>query len=138
MFKLALMFIAIVFAHGEDAPGPHGGHIVMPANFHTELVLDKNGTSFQVYLLDIQFKNPITKKSEVKARYIEKKKITAIKCSAMDHHFMCESAVKMKTGFLKIKATRDGVEAPTEAAYELPLKVFKTAPVKADDHSVHH
>ena len=48
------------FAHGEDKPGPHGGHIRMPANFHTEVIQDLDG-SFHIYLLDMQFKEPIVK-----------------------------------------------------------------------------
>jgi len=30
-------------AHGEEIPGPHGGYVQMPANFHTEVVPDTSG-----------------------------------------------------------------------------------------------
>ena len=138
MLKLAMFLIGLAFAHGEEAPGPHGGHIIMPANFHTEVVLDKNGTSFQVYLIDIQFKNPLSQKSSVSAKFIENKKINDIKCTAMDNHFMCEAPFKMKKGTLSIQAKRNGVTAPIAAKYELPLQAFKTVPAKAQDHSMHH
>ena len=126
MFKTILILSAIfaslqTFAHGEDVPGPHGGYIQMPANFHTEVVPDKNGKSFKVYLTDLQFKNPLTKNSEVKAQLGDQN----ILCSVKKDYFLCSGAKNLKSGTLVIKATRDGVVAQTEATYDLPLKSFK-------------
>ena len=49
LFLMAMLVSSILaFAHGEDKPGPHGGHIKMPANFHTEVIASEDG-SFHIY-----------------------------------------------------------------------------------------
>lgn len=130
--KLIIAFLTLVAitsianAHGEDKPGPHGGHIRMPANFHTEVVAENDG-SFRVYLLDMQFQNPIVKKSEVKAYVIsEKKKKSSLKCAEMNQdHFHCVSGGNIKSGTLVIKAKRNGIKASVDAKYSLPLQAFE-------------
>lgn len=147
--KLLIAFLAIVSAaatakaHGEDKPGPHGGHIRMPANFHTEVIANKNG-SFHVYLLDLQFQNPVVKNSEVKGYVVsEKKRKYALKCAVMNQdHFRCVAGGNIKSGNLVIHAKRSGTTASMEAKYALPLKEFDTrsnesTPPAMPDHSAH-
>ncbi len=147
MLKLAITTIGLIiltsttYAHNEDKPGPHGGHIQMPANFHTEVISAKN--AFHVYLLDMQFENPTTKNSWVKAFVINAKKKTLLKCSPMgEEHFQCVSKKPIKTGFLILKTKRNGTEASMDAKYEIPLKPFDSqpsmAPAPTEDHSSHH
>ena len=134
-----------ILAHGEDKPGPHGGHIKMPANFHTEVISDKDG-SFHVYLLDIQFQNPTVKDSEIKAYVMNGKKKANLKCSVMGtNHFHCKGSKPAKTGSLILKAKREGTWASMDAKYDLPLKSFDAkpeinspAPAQSEDHSKHH
>ncbi len=149
MFKLLVAFLAIVSAamtanaHGEDKPGPHGGHIRMPANFHTEVVANKDG-SFQVYLIDLQFQNPSVKNSEVKGYVIsEKRKKYPLKCEVMNQdHFYCIPGRQIKSGNLIINAKRNGTKASIEAKYSLPFKAFDiktnaSPPAAMPDHSNH-
>ena len=139
---IALLSGLIANAHGEDKPGPHGGHIRMPANFHTEVVADKDG-SLHIYLLDMDFKNPTVTNSEVKASVItSNKKKTTLKCTAMNgDHFHCKSTKPIKTGNLVLKVKRSGTQASMDAKYELPLKPFDNTtgqtPAKMEDHSAH-
>lgn len=126
--------------HGEDVPGPKGGHIRMPGNFHTEVVQDKDG-SFHIYLLDMQFKEPIVKKSSIKAFVLNGKKKSNLKCKVMNDHFHCVGAAPGSAGNLVIKAQRNGTVASMDAKYELPIKPFdlkagEVPPVP--DHSKHH
>lgn len=138
---IILLAVSVTLAHGEDKPGPHGGHIRMPGNFHTELVADQNGV-YRVYLLDMQFKNPIVINSDVET-YIQKgKKKINLKCSvAGAEFFLCKTARPLKSGELVINAKRDGVSASLGAQYKLPLKYFKKDdPENATetmDHSKH-
>lgn len=112
----------LAMAHNEDKPGPHGGHIRMPANFHTEVVANQDG-SFHVYLLDMQNQNPMVKNSQVKAYIKNAKNKFNLKCKVKGtEHFLCAGATAQKSGSLIIKATRDGVEAKMDAEYILPLK----------------
>ncbi len=134
--------ITQAFAHGEDKPGPHGGNIKMPANFHTEVIADQDG-SFHVYLLDIQFQNPTIKDSEIKAYAKNGKKRTNLKCSVMGtNHFHCKAAKPIRSGSLILKAKREGTWASMDATYDLPLKIFvvkpeANTPIQSVDHSKH-
>lgn len=148
MFKLITVLFAIIAvgsiaqAHGEEKPGPHGGHIQMPADFHTEVIADADG-AFRVYLLDLKFENPTIKNSSVNAYILKGKKKNDLKCEAMgDDHFHCTGQKFQKSGSLIVKAKRDGKEADIEAKYKLPLKPLETksgeAPKEEMDHSKHH
>ncbi len=130
-FLATFLTAPFVWSHGEDAPGPHGGHIKMPANFHTEVVA-KGDQTFHVYLIDMEFKNPVTKKSEIKVTHLSDGKKADLKCRTRKDHFICQGKEKMNSGSLAIQATRDGVVATSQAEYTLPLKPFKT-----EDHSAH-
>lgn len=139
MIILLLVTIPLnVYAHGEDKPGPHGGHIRMPGAFHTELVLSNQ--SAKVYLLDARFKNPMTKNSQVGLILNSHHESKEISCKVKEDHFDCPLPAKL-TGFsgISLKAVRNGAKGQ-EAKYPLPLS-FPQAPKAAptqDDHSHHN
>ena len=95
----------------------------MPGNFHTEVVPDKDG-SFNVYLLDIQFKNPSVKDADVKATIVQGKKKTEIKCEVMSNYFHCKGIKPIKFGWLVLMPRREGAVG-IEAKYKLPLKFVR-------------
>ncbi len=137
---ISAFIVLTALAHGEDKPGPNGGHIRMPGNFHTEVVPDKDG-SFHIYLLDMQFKEPVVNKSSIKAFVLNGKKKSSLKCKVMANHFHCVGAVPGSSGYLIIKAQRNGTVASMDAKYELPIKPFdlKAGEIPAvPDHSKHH
>lgn len=92
-----LAMAGVAFGHGEDKPGPHGGAIRMPGAFHTELVKE-SPTKFKIYLLDIDFKKPVTKNSEVKAN--------GIACKPRKKYFECSLPKPAKE--VTILAKREG------------------------------
>ena len=123
-------------AHGEDKYGPHKGFVRMPGAFHTELVL--NGKNkLKVYLLDIEWKNPTVKKSNLDVTYNDQ---TKGKCKPQKDYFSCEfpKAIDLtKKGELKIVAMRNDQKG-ADAMYSLPLKL--EVPLQApamDDQSGH-
>lgn len=121
IFVAALSFFPLsLFAHGENTPGPHGGHIQMPGAFHTELLVNKD-QSVQIYLLDVGFKNPVTKDSEVTLLFKDKNGTLDFKCSAKADYFLClpQKAYGAK-GELVVKAVRQKAVG-AEAVYKLPL-----------------
>lgn len=122
---IILFAASFLWAHGGDEPGPHGGFVKMPGAFHTELVQLKDGT-FKVYLLDMEFKNPVVENSEVKAWSVSGSKKSEIPCEAMGNdHFHCMPKVKpIKGEQLIVKAKRDQAQG-NEATYKLPLKLEK-------------
>lgn len=136
--KLALSLICSIFitnqswAHGEDKYGPHKGFIRMPGAFHTELVL--NGKNeLKVYLLDIEWKNPTTEKSNLEITYNNQLKA---ECKPQKDFYSCEfpKAVNLiKKGELKVIASRKEQKG-MEVSYQLPLKLE----VIDDGHGGHH
>lgn len=111
------------FAHGEDKPGPHGGFIRMPGAFHTEVV--KTGkSSARIFLIDINWKDPMTKNSSVKAEIGGASKGD---CKAQGNFFQCSFSNDVdlnKKGELKIIAERNGMKG-APIIYELPLRLQK-------------
>lgn len=131
-----LLLPTMTLAHGEDQPGPHGGSIRMPGAFHTE-VLVNNDKSVQVYLLDMNFKNPTTKDSKVELKIENKKKVSTFKCAPMDDHFHCHSEDKsLQKGQLIVQATRENAVG-NEAVYDLPLKYSNQKQKKSKSHHHH-
>lgn len=125
-------------AHGEDKPGPNGGHIKMPANFHTELIVLPNN-QLKIFLLDIQFKNATTEKSDVKAFYKNKNRKTNLKCSGENTYYICKGLPANYKGSVFVSARRLGVQANLNAEYQLPLVEFKPpAEVKTPDNNNNH
>lgn len=106
------------FAHGEEKPGPHGGHIQMPGAFHTEVVKEKGG--YRIYLLDINWKNPSILDSSVTAFIQVGQNKTNLHCSKESDSYLCISKLSLK-GDLNIIAKREG-QTGKVASYKLPLK----------------
>lgn len=129
------LFISEAISHGMDKPGPNGGFIQMPGPFHTEVVPDKDG-SIHVYLLDIDFKNPMVDASSVNAEIRAGKKVSKLNCAVMGAtHFHClGDKTTLKTGKLYVTAKR--TEYSGEAVYDLPLKLPDAA-APTEDHSKH-
>jgi hypothetical protein len=119
------LLTTFAWGHGEDNPGPHGGHIKMPGAFHTEVVPGKNG-SFDLYLININFQNPSVVNSSVETRILIGKAETTVACNTVEKtHFHCQAAGdSLKKGRLLIKASREGAVG-TEVEYSLPFKKFK-------------
>lgn len=132
LFLIMMPFSLTVFAHGEDKPGPHGGHIRMPGAFHTEIVKDKEG--YRVYLLDINWKNPSVLDSSVSANIQAGKKKTNLSCAKESDSYLCKSSLPEK-GELNITAKREG-QTGHVAKYKLPLK-FEVHQNEMPAHSGH-
>ncbi len=113
----------MVWGHGEDQPGPHGGHIRMPGAFHTELVT-KSKTELNVFLLDMDWANPMTEGSSVKVIFKLGKKESPLKCETKQDHFRCKAPQGISIvppGKVEITAIRNGATGGL-AVYELLLK----------------
>jgi hypothetical protein len=134
-FAFIAMFISFtVFGHGENKPGPHGGEIRMPGNFHTELIVE--GSTARIYLLDMAFKNPLTEKSQVSVSAEGKSGVVKPHCVEKKSFFECHFPKDLKNyKSLVIKPVRKGQKG-REAHYTLPLK-FKSNTQPAEDHSHH-
>jgi hypothetical protein len=140
-FLNLVIFLAIVllspnvFAHGEDKPGPHGGFIKMPGAFHTELV-QLSPNQLRVYLLDIDFKNPVVENSNIKISTRNKKLINA-KCKPEKDSFLCDfpkSISLTRRGSLRVAATRLG-QAGVPIEYKIP---FSLPDAESGSHHDHH
>lgn len=108
-------------AHGGDKPGPHGGFITMPGPFHVELVM-KSERVLEVFLLDINFKNPQISHSKVEAVARFKKTEIVFKCRPQESHFICESPQKIPgSAEIVVQATRENAVG-NKALYQLPLR----------------
>ncbi len=135
LITLALLLPVFAWSHGEDKPGPHGGHIRMPGAFHTELVLNKKNEA-HVYLLDMDFKNPTVKDSSLQMKARFEKKEVSYKCEVMGaDHFHCapEGKVPVKAELI-LHATREKAVG-NEALYKLPLPKLEAS---KEDHHHHH
>jgi hypothetical protein len=122
-FSSAMLVLVVCFskhgiAHG-NGPGPNGGVIQMPGSFHTELLTTEHGV--KIFLLDMNFKNPTVKNSEVKVDWNRLKTSVALDCKKESDHFVCPSKEPLITGQLQVKAMRDKIKGGL-AIYPLPLK----------------
>lgn len=122
---LSVIFLIVTtmsqaFAHGEEAPGPHGGIIRMPGAFHTEIIPGKN--SFRIMLLDINFQHPSVKNSSVKAMIKTRGKTLALKCKVKSDYFLCHMNKKQisPTSILEVVAVRENAIGAL-MSYPLPL-----------------
>lgn len=111
-------------AHGEDKPGPHGGQIRMPGAFHTELKLrDKRRVT--LYLLDMEWKNPVTENSSLTVTFIRAKaKLQKdLDCKPAGAAFECSLPDKLswKSGDeLRVLASRAG-QTGIPVSYHYPF-----------------
>jgi hypothetical protein len=114
-----LLVTAQVMAHGEDKPGPNGGKITMPGAFHVEVVpVDER--QLKVYLLDLDFKNPVVKGSSLKVTHGS----VVAKCKEKSDHFVCDFPAQInlnQPGEIKVTATRDKQKG-NRVEYALPIK----------------
>lgn len=117
-----LVFEGQALGHGENKPGPNGGHIRMPGAFHTELVAAGDKKSFKVFLLDLTFQNPVVQKSSVKLEYAGAANFQAV-CTASKDFFDCKfkDPVPVDRGAIRVLANRQGMKGGV-AEYNLPLK----------------
>ena len=130
---LSMFLVSYAFAHGENKPGPHGGHIRMPGSFHTELVLQSHMA--RVYLLDIGFKNPTTKNSTLFMKVVSGPGTKEVACSSKEEYFECHIPDLELVKGIQVKATRSGITGK-EITYSMPLVAFKDT-TSTDDHSHH-
>lgn len=139
LIALSLLISQFAFAHGEDKPGPHGGFIRMPGAYHTEVVPKANGV-FEVYLLDMDWKNPVVKDSSVEAEVRGGPAPAAkAKCRADKTLFRCEfpkGAVTKGEGREIVLTTTRAKQKGNKAVYALPLKL--AAPVHPATHDDPH
>jgi hypothetical protein len=148
LFVISLFISFQVYAHGEDKFGPNGGYIRMPANFHTEVV-KINAKKIQVYLLDIQFKNPTVQNSDVTGSHYIAHSEYKLNCRAKKKkYFECISKTALLEGHLKISARRND-KTSYDAYYPLPLRLeeksntantpaVSTDNTKSKEHHQHH
>lgn len=136
--KILLSVITVLssswaYAHGEDKLGPNGGHIRMPGSFHTELVLDGD-KGFKVFLLDIDWKNPVTKNSQVRAELKWKSETLKLECKEEKTFFSCllPKGKSLKDLSEVILQSTRGVAKGGPAKYAWPLK---TSTEKMDHNS---
>lgn len=121
---LGLLYGQFALSHGEDKLGPNGGFVRMPGAFHTEVVPGKG--NFQVFLLDIEFKNPIVAESNVEFTLKQSGRETKETCKSERNYFVCSLAkgTSLQTGELEVKASRSNAVGGI-VNYKLPLKLAK-------------
>lgn len=144
VISLVSLFSINTMAHGEDKLGPHGGHIRMPGPFHTELVY-KSSTEIEIYLLDIQFQNPVIANSVVKISAKSKGKTENLNCQAQEStkSFKCTAKSDLSQSTLTLVAKREAAQG-NEAIYKLPLpKITQSHEVQKksdskEEHQHHH
>ena len=131
LLKLAFLLLpTLCLAHGEMKPGPHGGEIRMPGAFHVEVV--PGSMTIEIYLLDMQFKNPQIEDSLINVILHREAKQMTLECQAISNKKMFRCLLPddeaLDAGRLMVNATRGG--PPSEPMhYELPLKWSGALPV---------
>lgn len=133
-----LLSTQVASAHGDNKLGPNGGYLKMPSSFHTELV-PVDAKTFNVFLTDIQFKNPETKNSKVEMFFEKNNATIAFNCApTAQNFFKCTTKDSVPDkGQIIIKATRLGIVG-VNANYEYPLKLKGEKTEAPDPHAGHH
>lgn len=135
IWGLAFLWPASALAHGEDKLGPNGGYIRMPGVFHTEVVAKPD--KLEVYLLDIEWKNPTIKDSNVDVKLSDENKTKTLACSPERNRFVCKlENNSLRKGQLTVTAKR-GKDQGAPAIYSLPLKLEGSAMPSASGHRGH-
>ena len=114
---------SVVYAHGEDKPGPNGGFIRMPGAFHTE-VIPLGPNKLKVFLLDINWQNPSIANSSLVVS-LRKNKSSKAKCEIKENYYICDFPKGVditQKGELVIDAKRENQKG-NQVSYELPLKL---------------
>ena len=113
------------FGHGEGQAGMHGGVIRMPGAFHTELK-QTSQRSFDLYLLDMQWRNPSVAQSTVSAILnVGSPEEKVLECSVRKTFFACTLPGKadFKAGdAVTIRASREGANG-IPVSYPFPFVV---------------
>ena len=134
-FLSFLLLSLVAHAHNEDKPGPYGGHIKMPSSYHTELVL-KDGV-LEIYLSDVNFKNPMVKDSKLEVYYIKNQKKEKLKCLVIDNFYRCDLKKDLQGGEFFVKSKRNGIKGK-DVSYQLPLTFSSEKKEETDSHANHH
>lgn len=126
------------YGHGEDKPGPNGGHIRMPASFHTELVMEASGTSFKVYLSNVRFADADTKSSEISVVARTSGGDLSVPCSAKGDHFLCSITKDGAKKLEQLRVTAKYKDQPRATAiYKFPLQDFAAASALGTSQHTH-
>lgn len=120
---LILMFNFNVWSHG-NGPGPHGGKIMMPGNFHTELVMIDS--EIKIYLLDMKFEQPIIENSSVKVFIEHHGNKEKLACTPSKDVFVCKFKGPMNM-ISKIEVEAQRVKAKGKAIYNLKTNEAATS-----------
>jgi len=121
---IILTFSLQAGAHGTDKLGPHGGYIQMPGAYHTEVVPTAKN-ELQVYLLDINWKNPTTQNSSVNLVLPPLKNLRVMCLVQEEKYFACKLPKQFKMnqdGKLIVQSKREG-QTGNDAVYALPLRL---------------
>ena len=121
-----LVLLGSSLGHGRDRSGPNGGDIQMPGAYHTELRLIASGNSFEVFLLDVNLKNPITKDSSVQADVQRDKNKISFGCTEEGKSFMCKApqGFSLRDGDkITLRSKRGSLQGVS--VYRYPLKFQK-------------
>jgi len=116
---LLLVLSQTAFAHGMNKPGPNGGYIRMPGNYHVELV--SKGKVLVVYFSDMMFKPIAIDQASVKLSLKGDKSFKA-DCVKEAVSFKCDLKNESLKNYKEVmlESTRDG-KATATSAYKLPL-----------------
>ncbi len=129
---IAALFLALQptpgWPHGESKPGPHGGVIQMPGGFHTELKLEGK-RRVALYLLDMDWKNPVVAQSRAEATLRSAKGDPAVplECKPAGRRFLCSlpRGVELRPGDrLEVKADRQDQKG-IPVIYTYPFEPMK-------------
>ena len=115
---ITLLFIISMnaWSHGGNKPGPHGGKIMMPGNFHTELVMADN--EIKVYLLDMKFEKPVVENSQVIVTIEHHGNKEKLACKPINDVFICKFKGPMSM-ISKVEVEAQRIKAKGTAVYDL-------------------
>jgi len=130
--------MVVAHSHGEDKLGPHGGFIKMPGAYHVEVV-PAGSDKLKVFLLDMDWKNPVVDNSQLKIEYVNKVAMGVnthsyahtlsaklLTCNVQKNYYLCQlpqgADLKSTDSELSVESTRKGQKG-LKVAYSLPLKL---------------
>ena len=116
---LATLLSQTALGHGMNKPGPNGGYIRMPGNYHVELVPKEK--ALVVYFLDMMFK-PITIDQASVKLSLKGDKSFRTDCVKEAASFKCDLKNESLKNYKEVtlESTRDG-KATATSTYKLPL-----------------
>ena len=116
---LATVLSQTAFAHGMNKPGPNGGYVRMPGNYHVELVAKEK--SIIVYFQDVMFKPIPIEGASIKLSLTGDKSFKA-ECVKEATSFKCDLKNESLKNYkeISLESTKDGKRMGT-SIYKLPL-----------------